>query len=103
MNELTKIFKQIRQLIRADGTKLDLPNARSIEQHRKMLNANTLDTVTLHHMGQPRHVMLIDDIGHDKKLPVNAEATRLYHANCSPGTTHTIRGDVIVAPDADFA
>ena len=96
-------MNEIRQLIRADGTKLDLPAAHSIEQHRKLIGANTLDTVTLHHMGQPRHVMLLDDIGHVKRLPVNAEATRLYHANCKPGTTHTIRGDVIVVPDADFA
>jgi hypothetical protein len=34
--------------------------------------------------------------------PVNALATALYHANCRPGTTHQIVGDVYVAPDADW-
>jgi hypothetical protein len=64
---------------------------------------DTIDTVTLRHMGSPMHVMLVDDIGAAKKLPVNVEATRLYHLNCRPGTTHEIRGDVVIVPDEDFA
>lgn len=92
----------MRTLYRTDGTTLDLPAGRSIEDHRKMIKADTLDTVCLRHMGHPLHVMLLDDNGHGKSLPVNAEATKLYLANCKPGTTHTIRGDVIVVPDSDF-
>lgn len=34
--------------------------------------------------------------------PVNELATALYHANCRPGTTHKIVGDVYVAPDSDW-
>jgi hypothetical protein len=37
------------------------------------------------------------------RKPVNALATALYHANCRPGTTHQIVGDVYVAPDSDWA
>ena len=92
----------MRKLFRTDGTSLELPAARSINDHSKMIKADTLDTVCLRHMGQPLHVMLVDDNGHDKGLPVNAEETKLYLANCRPGTTHTIRGDVIVVPDSDF-
>ncbi len=35
--------------------------------------------------------------------PVNAEATKLYHAVCVPGTTHQIVGDVAIVLDEDFA
>jgi hypothetical protein len=92
----------MRKLIRTDGTTLDLPTGRSIKELSVMINADILDTVSLHHMGQPLHVMILDDLGHDKGLPVNPEATKLYWANCKPGTTHNILGDVIVVPDEDF-
>lgn len=93
----------MRRIIRANGTTEDLPAAKPMSSLKTLIGATTLDSVTLRHMGQPLHVMLVDDLGHDKRLPVNAEATKLYHANCRPGTTHTIRGDVVVAPDMDFA
>jgi len=48
------------------------------------------------------HVMIVDDAGHQKGLPVNAAATALYHARCLPGTTHQIVGDVVIVPDSDF-
>ena len=93
----------MRKLIRADGTTQDLPAPLSIEKCEQLIHADTLDTVNLRHMGEPRHVMLLDDLGHKQGLPVNTEATALYHANCRPGTTHQIRGDVIVVPDSDFS
>lgn len=92
----------MRALIKADGTRQDLQARLSMADIKRLINAGSLDTVNLRHMGQPAHVMVVDDIGHDRGLPVNAEATRLYHANCRPGTTHEIRGDVVVVPDADF-
>ena len=93
----------MRKLIRADGTTQDLPvGPLTIKTCEHLINAGTLDTVSLRHMGSPLHVMLLDDLGHKKGLPVNTEATALYHANCRPGTTHTIRGDVIVVPDHEF-
>ncbi len=92
----------MRKLIRTDGSTQDLPERQSMTILRGLIGADTLDTVNLRHMGHPLHVMLLDDLGHPKGLPVNAEATRLYHANCRPNTTHTIRGDVVVVPDKDF-
>jgi hypothetical protein len=48
-------------------------------------------------------IMIVDDLGHPKELPVNVEATVLYHSVCRPGTTHEIRGDVAVTLDENFA
>ena len=93
----------MRQLIRTDGSTLDLPrSAISINDICKLIGADALDVVQLRHMGEPAHVMVVDDTGMIDGKPVNAEATRLYHANCWPGTTHPICGDVVVAPDEDF-
>jgi hypothetical protein len=93
----------MRKIIRADGTNEDLPGPKPMTSLKALIGADTIDTVSLRHMGTPLHVMLVDDNGHGKKLPVNAEATNLYHANCVPGTTHAILGDVAVVPDDDFA
>lgn len=90
----------LRKLIRVDGTQQDLVGPHAIDDVRKLIGADTLDTVRLK---DRTTVMLIDDEGHDKDLPVNVEATRLYHEVCVPGTTHEIRGDVVIVPDADYA
>lgn len=93
----------MRQHIAADGLVIEAPEPLTIDAIRALIGADTLGTVALRHMGHPLHVMLIDDMGHPKHLPVNEKATALYHANCRPGTTHPIRGDVFVCPDNDFA
>jgi hypothetical protein len=109
-----------RKLIRTDGTTKVLPPGMSMRAIRELIGAESLDTVALHHLGEPLHVMLIDDDGWEFEIiehspnhfehrptsarkPVNAEATRLYLANCRPGTTHQIVGNVVVMPDLDFA
>lgn len=94
---------EMRKLIRADGSTMALPKRQSMEWLRQLIGADTLDTVNLRHLGRPTHVMLVDDNGHAKGRPVNAEATRLYLANCRPGTVHEIVGDVVIVPDEDFA
>jgi hypothetical protein len=93
----------MRALIKADGTRRELTPPVSIQSIRVLIGADTLDTVNLRHLGYPMHVMLVDDLGHKKGLPVNVEATKLYHANCYPGTKHQIRGDAVVVLDDDFA
>lgn len=108
----------MRKLIRTDGTTLDLPSAVTIAEIHELIGATTLDTVNLHHMGDPLHVMAVDDNGYETKTvvvgnhttlvpiralkPVNEEATRIYHLNCTPGTVHQIVGDVVICPDRDF-
>jgi hypothetical protein len=68
-----------------------------------MIGADMIDTVVLRHLGHPVQVMIVDDTGMIDGKPVNVKATELYHANCHPGTTHQIHGDVVVVPDDDFA
>ncbi|MCA8017779.1 hypothetical protein [Burkholderia metallica] len=90
----------IRKLIRTDGTELAFDRPLPIREVARRIGADVLDTVVL---ADRKHVMLVDDIGIEKDLPVNPEATRLYHEVCVPGTTHQIRGDVVIVPDADYA
>ena len=109
----------MRRLIRTDGMVVDLPVPLTIKQVLSLIGAKSLDTVALHHLGWPLHVMLVDDAGYETETvddgngvitlkPVralkaeNVEATRLYHANCRPGTKHVVVGDVVVVPDMDF-
>ena len=109
----------MRRLIRADGAVRDFDAPLSIGEICKFIDAKVTDHVGLRHLGWPLHVMIVDDMGYETKAiqdgnstllvptkakkPVNAEATRLYHLNCAPGTTHQIVGDVFVCPDLDFA
>jgi hypothetical protein len=109
-----------RQIIRTDGTVEVLAEPVPLRKLAELIGADTLDTVVLRHMGYPLHVMLVDDLGYEveqlgpvmvdgvahferrcvrARKPVNAEATRLYHLNCQPGTTHQIVGDVVIVPD----
>lgn len=92
----------LRKLIRDDGTEVELVGPHAINDIKQLIGADTLDTVALRHLGSPLHVMLVDDAGMIDGRPVNVKATALYHANCRPGTTHPICGDVVVVPDGDF-
>lgn len=110
----------MRRLIRTDGTEIDLPDPVPYARIGALIGAAVTDTVCLHHMGTtPLHVMVVDDLGYETeqidhgggvfesrcmraRKPVNEEATRLYHLNCQPGTTHQIVGDVLVVPDQDY-
>lgn len=110
----------MRRLIRVDGSIEEFAEPiRKWDAIEKLIGANTVGVVRLRHLGEPEHVMLVDDNGYESKCvetpeaivlvpvkarkPVNPEATKLYHANCVPGTTHQIVGDVLVVPDEDFA
>ena len=94
----------IRKIIKVDGTEVPLPRHGSTRDIAKLIGADTMDTVILTWTnGVPAQVMLVDDLGYDKGLPVNAKATALYHKVCQPGTTHQILGDVAIVHDQDFA
>jgi hypothetical protein len=94
-----------RLLLRADGTSEVLPSRLTIREIETLIGATILDSLNLTFDDDRRVelVMCLDDLGMKKGLPFNEEATKLYHARCLPGTTHRIRGDVVIAPDADFA
>jgi hypothetical protein len=88
-----------RKLIRHDGTEIECAKL-TIGEVEKLIGADYLDTVNLR--DQHGSVMLVDDLGHQKALPVNAKATALYLSVCVPGTKHQIRGDVVICQDGDF-
>lgn len=87
------------KLIRVSGTEEAIVGRPSISGIEAAIGADCLDTVNL----RDGRVMLVDDNGMAKGLPVNEKATGLYHGVCRPGTTHQIRGDVAIVHDADFA
>ncbi len=91
-------MKAIRKLIRADGAETELHGPHAIQDVCLMIGADALDTVRL---ADRVHVMLVDDDGISKGLPVNPAATRLYQD--ARGVPHQIRGDVVVVPDSDYA
>lgn len=118
-------------ILRVNGTRETHSVAKrtAMEWIERMIAADGLDTVNL----RDGRVMLVDDSGYETeevkrpargdefggslkpgdevielrpiraRKPVNAEATKLYHAVCRPGTTHQVVGDVAIARDADFA
>jgi hypothetical protein len=123
----TNLTDRTRRIIRADGTVQALDRPHSYDEIRKLIGAVVTDSVSLRHLGDPLVVMMVNDHGYDTEavteagdwqgmpaevttlkptralLPVNSLATELYHANCLPGTTYQIVGDVAIVPDTDFA
>jgi hypothetical protein len=112
----------MRKLIRADGTEQEFDTPQHYSKIGPLIGAEVTDTVNLRHMGEPLHVMIVNDAqykvadvqhspSHFERVALaplpgmveNVKATALYHANCQPGTTHKILGDVYVCPDDDFA
>lgn len=107
-----------RKIIRANGTEELLDGPLTIQGLREAIRAETLDFVSLRHLGSPLWVMAVDDNAWETVTqtrgnvinvipvrplkPVNVKATDLYHANCRPGTTHPIAGDVVIVLDSDF-
>lgn len=92
----------LRFLVPVEGDLEGIDHPLTIDQIAKRLGAESLDTVSLR---DPHgRVMLVDDNGHAKGLPINAIATSYYHAVCRVGSNPPpIRGPVIVVPDADFS
>lgn len=106
------------EILRVNGAseQIETTRERALDDIRKAIGAETLDTVNL----RDGRIMLVNDRGYDTVpikhspthtelrptralLPVNAKATALYHAICIPGTTHQIVGDVGILVDADLA
>ena len=87
------------KVIRTSGAEEAIAGRPRIAAIETMIGADCLDTVSL----RDGRVMLVDDNGIAKDLPVNPAATALYHGVCRPGTTHQIRGDVVIVHDEDFA
>ncbi len=89
------------EIIRADGVHktASIDGNNWLHETEQLIGADILDTVDL----RDGRLMFVDDLGHSKDLPSNPEATALYHKICKPGTTHQIKGDVVIGNDKDFA
>jgi hypothetical protein len=105
------------ELIRVDGQRQSchINRVGAINTIAALIGADCTDTVNL----RDGRAMIVNDRGYKTELiqtahhfklnpvaallPVNEEATKIYHAVCVPGTTHQIVGDVVIANDADFA
>ena len=85
------------EVLRASGAREThaLPFESLFEWCRRTVGADTLDTVTLH----DGRLMLIDDDGFAKRLPVNEAATALYAARCRPDSAPVIVGDVVIVEE----
>lgn len=101
MADLLKFDQKKCVIIRTTGeiiTKDRMPTRKIAKE----INAKFLDFVTLTRTfsGECDVIMAVDDWGHiEPVLPVNEIATKLYHAVCIIGTTHEIRGDVMLIHD----
>lgn len=85
------------ELIRVNGERSTFSRKLSMQEIRRLIQAETLDTVNL----KEGHVMLIDDTGKLKKKPPNAAATYLYQR--IRNSNNKIHGDVVIAWDEDYA
>ena len=94
-----KLVYPTRRLLRADGTVRDLEGPVDMDEIHRLIGCETCDSVMLDGV----HVMVLDDLGHPKGLPVNEAATALYLLRCGPGVEWQIRGHVVIVPDWDFA
>lgn len=89
------------EILRANGAREEHEVGRHIllDWCRRMIGAETIETVNL----RDGRVMLVDDMGHQRGLPKNEQATVLYRSVCRPGTAAVIVGDVAICRDRDFA
>jgi hypothetical protein len=92
-----------RLILRADGRREDFDRPLTLDECWAALDDAIPNTVRL----PEGRVMLCDDNAYAKGLPVNVEATRLYHTACRPGTRHQIRGPAVVVllddyPEGEF-
>lgn len=87
-----------REILKADGTSTLLAAPTTFERVCEALGNAIPFTVRL----PDGWVMIGDDNAIAKRLPVNEAATKLYHSVCKPGTTHQIRGNVVVTLESDF-
>jgi hypothetical protein len=89
----------MRKLLRADGTSMLLGKARTHDEIRELIGCEGTDSRML---ADRVHVMIFDDFGVNKNLPINAAATRLYH-DAGYLLSQSIHGHAVVVPDSDFA
>jgi len=89
----------MRKIIRSNGAEIQIEGQKPLKELAKLINVDCTDSILL---PDRVHVMLVDDDGHLKGLPLNPKATALYRSKNPEHATHTIVGDVAIVPDEDF-
>lgn len=79
-------------VLRTSGVQEPLAAFPTLAAIRELIGAQTLDTFRT----RDGRTVYVDDNGHERDLPLNPAATKIYRAICRPGTTHEIRGDVVI-------
>lgn len=87
----------IAELIRVNGERSRFERKLTLQEVKRLIQAETLDTVNL----KDGHVMLIDDTGKITKKPPNVAATFIYQR--VRHNENKIHGDVVIAWDGDYA
>lgn len=88
------------KVLRANGTEESLTSIPTRDEIRALLDATSLDTVSLNRIEGGPYTLYVDDLGQSKGLLPNRAATELYHTQCKPGTTWQILGDAVLVRDA---
>lgn len=88
----------MRKLLHTDGTFLDFHKPVPMDEIRGYLGTTSLHVILLK---DRIHVMIIDDFGATKELPVNQAATAHYWEKCGGPVDWFIRGDAFICPDSD--
>lgn len=89
----------MRKLLRTDGSVMLIGGPQTSEQIKALIRCESVDSRML---DDRVHVLIFDDVGALKDLPINAAATRLYHA-AGYSLQQYIHGHAVIVPDADFA
>lgn len=87
-----------RRMIAIEGSQQGISESQTMKQIGDMIGADCCSAIMLKH----GMVMLIDDAGQEKKLPINYLATAIVYGSQPYGIEREIRGDVVIAPDTDF-
>lgn len=87
-----------RFILHCDGRKTPIPEPVDYEDAADLIGATLLNVVDL----RDGRMLMVDESGHPKGLPLNPFGTNLYRSVCRPGTTSTVVGDVLVVPAVEF-
>lgn len=87
-----------RRMIAVEGNQSGLSESQTVKQIEELIAADCCSVLMLKH----GMVMLVDDAGQEKNLPINYLATAIVYGAQPYGLEREIRGDVVIAPDTDF-
>lgn len=97
---MTPTPTRVRCILRTSGAIELLDGPVSTAEAARLIDASTLDVVSLRQWGSPLWVMLVDDTGLIRGLPINPRATLIY---APYPAVIPVCGDVVIVPDDDFA